>query len=228
MAFITLTNTGYIDYTLNCYKSLKNIGFDLPLHSYCIGKEGYNILVKNNHPCTLIDDEKNSDFHLFRHDVNWSNIAHTKIVIIYENLKKYDYVCITDGDIVFENKNFYKYLLDNIKDNDMLIQSEALDGDCNNLVCGGFIFLKSNEKTLKLFNPKNTQEYSYTVGWDEQIYVNKIKNQLKYKILPLELFPNGRYYYKYAEKIKPFMIHFNWLIGHEKKDKMIKYNKWLI
>jgi hypothetical protein len=49
---------------------------------------------------------------------------------------------------------------------------------------------------------------------------------MKYTRLPLSLFPTGKYYYKYSNNINPYMIHFNWIKGHEKKEKMIKYNKW--
>ena len=39
IAFITLTNTGYIDYTLNCLQSLKNINMKKQLKVYCIGEK---------------------------------------------------------------------------------------------------------------------------------------------------------------------------------------------
>ena len=44
VAFVTLTNSGYIDYTLNCLESLNRIHSKLPLISYCLGVNGYNIL----------------------------------------------------------------------------------------------------------------------------------------------------------------------------------------
>jgi hypothetical protein len=41
ISFITLTNTGYIDYTLNCLESLKRINSKIDLKCYCIGVDGY-------------------------------------------------------------------------------------------------------------------------------------------------------------------------------------------
>jgi hypothetical protein len=227
IAFITLTNTGYINYTLNCLKSLENINFVLPLKCYCIGKDGYNILKNKNYNCSLIDEEENSNYQIFRQG-NWSNITFNKFKIIYENLLKYKYVCITDGDIVFENANFMDYLTQEILDKDMLIQNDWVDDNDDRVLCSGFMFIKSNEKTLDFFNPINMEIYKNTPLWDDQIYVNNNKNKLNYTRLPLNLFPNGNYYYHYPSLLQPYLIHFNWVIGHEKRQKMVFHKKWFL
>ena len=83
LRFITLSNSGYIKFTLNCLESLKRIGFPSQLlHSYVIGKEGYNILKNNGYKCSLIDDEANSNFQTFRNG-NWGDITFNKFKIIY-------------------------------------------------------------------------------------------------------------------------------------------------
>ena len=224
IAFISLTNTGYIDYTLNCLQSLKNINMKKQLKVYCVGEEGYSILKEKEIMCELIIDEDAIKFQEFRKN-NWSNIIYYKFEIIYLNLLKHKYVCITDGDIVYENNNIFDYLLSNIEDNDMLIQSEGI---YNNDVCSGFMFIQSNENTISLFNPENIKKYKNTKGWDDQIYINSIKYKLKFKKLPLKLFPTGKYFYDYNSNIQPYIIHFNWVVGHEKKNRMIQYNKWYI
>ena len=235
VAFITLTNTGYVNYTLNCVESLKRIGMcnyysgvsngesTEILHIYVIGKDGYNLLAKNGHRCSLIDEENNSNFQSFR-EGNWGDITFNKFKIIYENLLNYEYVCFTDGDIVFENSDFLQYLKDNIGSNDMLVQSE---GDEYENFCSGFMYIKSNEITRELFNPDNVILHKRERDWDDQIYLNEIRKtvQLNYKKLPLELFPNGKYYYN-NEPSSPYMIHFNWVVGNQKYDKMKQYGKW--
>lgn len=225
IVFITLTNNGYIKYTENCLKSLERINSDINLICYCIGKNGHEYLTNKKYKSILIDEEENSNFQTFRSG-NWSNITFNKFVIIYENLLKYSYVCITDGDIVFENNDFMKYLMDNIKLNDMLIQTEYID-ERNFVLCSGFMFIKSNSNTLNFFNPINIEHKKDIVGWDDQIYINENKDKLKYKMLPIELFPNGKYYYK-NNYLNPYLIHFNWIIGHEKKNKMCQYGKWYL
>ena len=225
VAFITLTNSGYIDYTLNCLKSLDMIEFPKPLHCYCIGEEGYNKLKEKGYTCSLLSDEINDNFQEYRSG-NWSNIVSHKFDIIYENLKRYDYVCITDGDIVFENKEFMDFLLNNIGENDILSQSEMMDEGDKSHMCSGFILIQSTPTTLQLFNPVNVERFRDVVGWGDQLYLNDISSQVKYDVLPLSKFPNGRYYYANCQTIKPYMIHFNWVVGHEKRQKMIEHEKW--
>ena len=118
IAFITLTNTGYINYTLNCIQSLKNIKMEKQLKVYCIGNDGYSILQNNNVLCELIND-KNTNLKNFIsfNSTNWSDITYYKFEILYNNLLNNKYVCLTDGDIVFENNQMFDYLLNNIKDN---------------------------------------------------------------------------------------------------------------
>ena len=216
--FITLTNTGYIDYTLNCYESLKHINLNIHLKSYCIGDLGCSILHSNNYQCELIDDTSSENFQTIANG-NWNDIMFYKFDIIYKHLLNNKYVCITDGDIVYENNKIFDYLLDNIEDNELLIQSEGL---YNDVLCAGFMFIKSNENTLTLFNPENVKKTRYDKDgndkdWNDQIYVNSIKHKLKFKELPLQLFPTGNYYYRFYETIQPYLIHFNWVVGHEKK-----------
>lgn len=225
--FITLTNSGYIDYTLNCIESLKKLGVNDLLNCYCIGTEGHNRLLSYNVKSILINDEENSAFQSFKSE-KWSNVTSYKFKIISENLDKYKYVCITDGDITFQNKDLFKYLLENIKDNDMLIQNDRMSDSDDTNICSGFMFIQSNNKTREIFSPYNKNMRKNKVGWDDQVYMNQIKNKLLYKKLPLYLFPNGKFYYKHSKNINPYLIHFNWVVGHQKKMKMIEYKKWFL
>jgi hypothetical protein len=222
ISFITLTNNGYIDYTLNCIKSLNDINIKQKLKVYCIGNNGYSILQQNNISAELIIDDNVNTFQEFKSN-KWADITFYKFQIIYENLLNNEYVCFTDGDIVYENNNIFSFLLNNIKDNEMLIQDDGYQ------LCSGFMFIKSNQNTLSLFNPENVNIHknNHINDWNDQVYINHIKNLVKYKILPLYLFPTGEYYYNYNNVIdNPYLIHFNWVTGHEKKNKMIYYNKW--
>lgn len=119
----------------------------------------------------------------------------------------------------------------------MLIQSDGLDDADNSEFCSGFMFIKSNEKTISIFDPKRTEEFKDVLGWDDQVYINNVKDQLKCKKLPLDRFPNGRYYrtnfrgwWLYnIHKTHPYLIHFNWLVGGEvKKNHMRSHGKWFV
>ena len=52
--FITLTNNGYLDYTLNCLKSLELINFKVPLHSYAIDQQCHNFLKSKGYNSTCL------------------------------------------------------------------------------------------------------------------------------------------------------------------------------
>ena len=235
--FITLTNNGYIDYTLNCLKSLELIDFQQPLHCYAIDQEAHNVLQSKGYNSTCCNlTNVSSKFEIWN-SINIPLIYFQKFEIIYSELIKNKFVCFTDGDIVFLNKDFMNYCLDYIQDNDMVIQNDTLSNYDNSNLCSGFMFIKSSEKTIDIFNPKNVKKY-VRPGWGDQIYINRIKHELKYRTLPLDLFPNGQYFYNSQKKnmfnimsntkSNNMMIHFNWVIGHEKQNRMKKYNKWYV
>jgi len=223
ISFITLTNSGYINYTLNCLESIKNINLNIPLHCYCIGKKGHDRLLNKGYKCTLIDKEENSNFTTYKNG-NWSEITFNKFKIIHENLLKYKYVCYTDGDVVYENNEFFGYLIEKIGDYEMLIQNNC---EGVNAVSTGFMFIKSNENMISLFDPLYIQR-NYRISNDLDIndYLESIKYKISYKLLPLSLFPYGNFYFNNHFSISPYLIHFNWVVGHEKRNKMIHYKKW--
>ena len=225
---ITLTNTGYVDYTLNCLKSIKNIGESLNVECFCIGDACAEKLEAEGYSCTRIgSDDTESKFCTFRTG-KWSNIVFHKFEIIHASLLKYDYVLITDGDIVYERKGIMKYLLETIECSDILTQSDTMNDSDETQLCSGFMFIRKTPDTLRLFHPSNVEEYKNVVGWGDQTYINNIRSELKVKRLPLDLFPNGKYYFKHRERIDPYIIHFNWLVGHKKMNSMKEHGKWYL
>jgi len=231
IAFITLTNNGYIDYTLNCLKSLEKINSPVLPVCYCVGEEAYKTLNDKGYECVLLADfpaGNITDFHEFKSKF-WNVIMLKKLEIIHTNLLKYKYVLYTDGDIIFENPGFYKYIIDNIGSDDLLIQNDMDTDISNKQLCAGFCCISSNPTTLRLFNPASITNIAINnKNWDDQAYINSIKSKLKFSKLPLDLFPNGLYYYKNSGKLTPMMVHFNWVIGHVKKAKMQEHGKWYL
>lgn len=228
LAFITLTNTGYIDYTRNCVRSLKKCGVSQPLKIFCVGKSGYDMLRNEGYTdLEWIDNEKISEFQSFL-EQHWGDITFQKFVVIHKCLKEYNYVCFTDGDIVYENKDVLEYCVREIGDYDMLIQNDSKtmsDNDTREL-CTGFMFIRCTETTLRLFDPELIAARRHNMDWNDQLCINEIKHLFRYKVLPLELFPNGKYYYHHENK-NPMLIHFNFCRGHEKRKKMETYGKWI-
>jgi len=226
IALITLTNKGYLNYTFNCIKSLELLGLEGRIKCYAIGQEAFEALNLKGIETELIRDENNTEFQFYKRG-NWAVITYYKLEIIHNNLQQHEFVCYTDGDIVFEDAKFLQYCIDNLGNSDILIQNDTMSDSSDRILCAGFIFIKSNPNTLKYFDPKYVKINS-TVDekWDDQIYINSVKNDLNFKLLPLNLFPNGKYYRKNHTILKPLLIHFNWAIGHEKSYHLIRYKKY--
>ena len=77
---------------------------------------------------------------------------------------------------------------------------------------------------LEIFNPKNIPKLDVEC---DQYYINKRRHEINYIKLPMDLFPNGSYFRLHKPK-ENFLIHFNFIIGTRKKEKMIKYGYWHI
>ena len=150
----------------------------------------------------------------------WNKMMISKIKVIYHELLKYDYVLYTDGDIIFKNPNIINYLLSTINGYDILFQKNK-----NDILCCGFMFIKSNERTKDIFNYKLINMNTFICDED---YMNKNKDKIKYNCLRRGQFPIERYYRKYLDAINPYMIHFN-IEGGTTKEKNIKeLNYWYL
>jgi hypothetical protein len=241
ISFITLTNTGYLNFTLNCLKSIEKQNIEIPLKCYSSDIGGYNILKASNIPCEHIDNNHyRGEKHVGFGSKEFGELMKVKMKIIYDNLQKYDYVCYTDGDIVFLRDNLFQYLMDNIKDNNILIQNNKLQENSGDL-CAGFMFIKSNDFTRDLFNLENNNyqkiiEEARIVKsnqWEDQVYINRVYVEVtndifKLKFLPNETFPCGIILLKARNTIQmPYLIHFNY-ITTKKKDVMEKYGYWFL
>ena len=224
--FITLTNYGYLDYTRNLIKSLEKIGVE-GMKVYCLDNKSFNELDYDRKlKIENTEEEEIEDFYTFRSGNEWSLIMYNKFRIIYRELLKNDFVLFCDGDIIFRDKRFRVDLLNRIEDDDLLIQSDKQNDKDDSELCAGFQFIKSNDKTKEFYKPSNEKMNEILHLKCDQPFINKYKNKLKYKRLPLKKYPNGLYYQ--TNKNESYMIHYNYLIGHTKKDMMIKDNHWFI
>ena len=235
ISFITLTNNGYKNYTLNCLKSLKKFNLNDKLKVYCMDSLAYNEISKMHSNTVKCKNLEHCNKMLSYMDEGWNYLTLKKLDVIYDELLKNEFVCFTDGDIVYEDKNFLNYCLKHIKDCEFLIQRDDLGNEKTlNIgngtvmvptVCTGFMFIRKTPNTLRLFKKENIDQ---NVKCD-QTYINNVLSQFKYKKLPLSLYPNGLYYKIFRNKIKPYMIHFNFTeTAKDKKELMKKYRKWLI
>jgi len=230
--FFTITNNGYKDYTHNMLLSLRNFQLDKKVLIVCIDTESSTYFQKEGY-YTYVLNLGMSEFTEFRQK-NFDRICYAKLLLIYKFLCMGYHVLYTDGDIVYAN-NPIAYLESQGKvEGDMWIQNDSVIDDSYQNVCAGFMYVRSNEVTRRYFNieiPEFTSRYLECIPMNnDQTYLNcYIIPYLHTHLFPLKQFPNGNYYYHFHQDIPQeslIMVHFNWVVGHAKKEKMKEYGMW--
>lgn len=212
--FITLTTADYLPNTINCLDfltaSVQNSNI-IP-HVYCIGEHCYNTLCSKHIPCSRFCDEESAD-----------HIAFYKLAIIHENLLKYKYVCYMEYDVVYKNRLFMDYLMNDISEYDMLRAYDETD-EQNYTGC---MFIQSNDNTKSVFDPNSVNNKRCRADQYNDVLLSAIQT-LNCKKLPPVLFSSSKLYcsgYKY--KHYPYLIHFNWPSSFtEKRTLMYLCNEW--
>lgn len=228
---ITVTNSGYKRITENCIISLMKIKFPLEkIIIYAMDIECQEYLKKKFPTITVkLNDYINKEEQQYLQK-DWNTVTMQKINIISKELDNYEYLILFDGDIVFNKLNFADFLLDKMnKDKTLeLFTQEEFKGNASSEICSGFYILRSTDNTKKYFNSKyflkNNNYYC-----NDQYYVNSIKHNLKWEYLPLNLFPNGSYFYDHHKnRDEAYIIHFNFIKFQQKESRMRTYNKWFL
>lgn len=226
---LTVTNSGYKRLTENCILSLININFPLEkIIIYAMDTECQQYF-KDKYPSITV---KLNDFIKKEHErylqKDWNNITMQKINIISKEFDNYEYLILFDGDIVFNKLDFVDYMLKTMNEDkslDLLAQQE-FKGNNINEICSGFYILRSSQNTQKYFNTELfTQNTQHTCN--DQTYINRLRPNLNWKYLPIELFPNGKYFYEYHPD-EAHIIHFNFVMFNDKEGRMKKYKKWFL
>ena len=226
ISFITFTNYGYIEYIKNLIESLKKCNFLLQLKVYCIDEKSYSELENYSNKIILekmIDETSNETITNYL-EPGWNNIVLNKLKCISKELLTKEYVLYIDGDIVVNNNYVIKYLIENIKDRDILFQKKCRNFS-DGLICSGFMFIRANERTKDLFNTQNININEFIA--DEK-YINQNKEKVNYGLLRRELFPLESYYRNYIHNIDAFIIHFNIKTGYKKSKNIRDLGYWYL
>jgi len=227
---ITFTNSGYLEFTMNLLRSAEVNSVKINIIVYCTDVKSYDYIRKNKYSAILLNpngeiSEKLSPWKAG--DGEFGKIMISKFEAIHDSLQKNKFVLYIDGDVVIK-KDFNEYFQKNIDNNDFLFQLDYNPKRIEqNDLCAGFMFIKSSNKSVELFNPepKKVSEIIELPSHD-QTYLNLNKKEFKYKFLPLSEFPNGAYFTNF--KTKPSIVHFNYIIGKNKKKIMQKMGEWYL
>jgi hypothetical protein len=230
----TVTNYGYRLYTLNMLKSLASFDLDRSVLILCLDEKSANWFMKKGYHVVTANDTH--ERFCAWNTKGYDRICYLKLEWIFRILSLNMNILLIDGDIVFRknpNSDLQKWEMDDQFDG--RIQNDSQDDRNTDNLCTGYIFIRSNPKTIQLYDcvsDAGKQKYE-TCAFDnnDQTYFNKfVKPFSRFQPLLLEQYPNGKMYYENTDRIDKtaIMVHFNWVHGHIKMVNMKRYKMWIL
>ena len=233
-------NDGYTLYTKNllnsiirtCPAILKNI------HIICIDNKCFNTFNNFNKKRAggkmrvilyKSGDSSDSKFHSF-YKSGWDRITAIKMHLVSAYLDAKCTIVYLDGDIVILKDILPDILNFTSQSNiDLFIQDDnRYDKQKDKTLCTGMFIVVSNNRTRPFFR----RVAQIPSGSDDQTHFNNLlpNSGLIYKILSRSEYPNGSFWYANSTFIKDIakLVHFNWIKGHEKLNKIKEYGMWSI
>ena len=192
---ITLTNKGYVEFTDNLISSIKKNNINIDLDICTMDSYSTDYFNKKNQNTNLITKSNKKKF-LRQDSKNFGEYMIIKLNMIHSYLTKFEYILYLDGDIVIKDE-IINYLGEAMGSLDLLIQDDKNPKKPNlEYLCAGFMLIKSNRKTLDFFDTSKINNEELMEGLHDQGFINNNKDFLDYQRLPLDLFPNGPYFYE--------------------------------
>jgi hypothetical protein len=234
----TVTNYGYLLYTLNMLKSLKPYGLDKKILIVCIDKKSASILIKLGYSVYCVDLAEQKELGKFCpwNTKGYDKICYLKLELIYRILSLDKNVLLIDGDIVFR-KDLMEDMREWWKDTiyDVWIQNDAQENRNTKNMCTGYMFIKTNDRLIELYDcvseigKKKYLKCAFDNN-DQSYFNNFVKPACMFNALPLEKYPNGKMFYENTQKLTntSILVHFNWVQGHLKMAKMKEHKLWLL
>jgi hypothetical protein len=238
VALATLTNTGYLSYTLNLLHTLRAVGEPLAPTVYCADSALHaQLLAARAVPAAQLEplhEEALGAFCSWK-ERGWARLMWCKCEAIRRSLASHAFVVFADGDIAFERRGAVAHCVDQLlaSESDVLMQNDGLaDAVGYDGLCAGFMAIRSTPATRAVFelDPARLDPL-----WDDQKYLNALftSGRLRVGVLPLALFPNGQYFLRHTSALNrampgPFLVHFNWIIGKEKRKVMKAHGRWFV
>ncbi len=248
LIWITLINQGYTNFTKNFLKSMEKANISFKLIIFCIDKESFETFsgYKN---CICLDANLFLKSNLVSNLTKWEEWEYKKIVfakldaILYtlEKTKELGVMNVgyIDTDIVLLSDPSSIVLKEFDNNPNILILSQCDEvGLCSNRfncrnICSGVIVFRNTELLNKLMFDYTEEDVKRFYS-DQHYLCAKLKN-LDITILTIDkmIFLNGTYPGVRDGKATIFppqasLVHFNYLIGLDKCEKMKMQNMWYL
>lgn len=230
---ITLTNYGYLLYTLNMLKSLKKFNLDKKIFVICVDEKSHKIMKGLGYNSYCLNDKLQSFYEWNKE--GYDKVTYYKVLMIYKLLSININLVLIDGDIVFIKNPINDIKKWNILPYDVCIQNDSDTNSNKTNLCTGYMFIRSTPLMISLYECESDEGYKkYLKGAlihnDQSFFNDYVKPHCNVFTLNLDYYPNGAYYYKYYKEIDNdvILVHFNWILGHQKMVKMKEHNMWLL
>lgn len=249
LQWITFINHGYIDYAKNFFKCMEKANIQMKLIVFCADKqsvEELEALHNENCICILADFlEKSLPADLKR----WGNkeykqIVFTKLdIILYALQNTYDLgvkaIGYIDTDIaLFMNPRIpFLYYMDKQPDISIFSQCDEAKPGCTNIeccpnICSGVIVFRNKKELYQVFEYKEAVLNNY-LGDQDFLRAALLKASIPFVTLDKNILPNGCFFPELKQKKIKFpkwccLIHFNYMIGHDKKKAMQLQELWYV
>lgn len=248
LVWITLINQGYVNFTKNFLISMKKANIMFNLIIFCIDEESINAFSDYDN-CICLDANLFVKSNLVSTLTKWEEGEYKKIVfakldaILYtlEKTKEFGIqnVGYIDTDIILLSDPSL-IILDELNNNpNVLILSQCDEVgmcsnrfNCKNICSGVIVFRNSDLLNKSIFN---YSEQDINIFYSDQHYLCAKLKTLNITILTIDkmIFINGTYPGIINGKLTFFppqasLIHFNYLIGLDKCEKMKCQNMWYL
>jgi len=246
---VTFMNAGYFDYVRNFCENLRRIPeIKWTLCVVCIDPEGYQLCCDHQIEAMPYFEKSVPTQFSSHNDANWNRINFTKLDVLSWVLRHRDVVrslTYMDTDI-HVYADFVPYLK-SLPRHDMWIQSDhnSLDPTQTSSLsmCAGFFHVQNNDIIRYLFQYDEKTIDRYKVNADQEFLNVRLKQDpalrsIKVRQLDRLSFPNG-VFVPYVPKVVAnpvllpgapplFLIHYNYLVGDDKRKRMRENNHWFI
>ena len=245
MIWITLINYGYLNYTKNFLKSLKKANIDLKLQIYCFNYQQCIKELSEYDNCVLFNANNFIKEEMPMELCVWSKITYKKIVFSKLDTIKYalqnnpgidigyidmDIVILSDPTtVVLEYMNKYPNI-------DVFGQCDEPGTVCSNLnncrnLCSGVIIFRNKPEMYDIFNYVNN-DLTRFMGDQDFLTRKRVIKKISSMTIDRRIFLNGTFpgikddTQEFKMPKTASLIHFNWLIGNQKEERMKKLKMW--
>jgi hypothetical protein len=245
---VALTNAGYVDYTINLYRSMEQLGLHAALLVFALQQDAVDSLSAAGISSVLFDDGSPAGFVSIQ-EKGFSVVTTAKLKVVHL-LLSYGYtVLFTDGDVVWlkDPLPYLQAAISNAPAVDAVFMCDSVEreDEKNKDVNTGFFYMTPSPRTVHLLEPERvstilslTNEEGRVLNDQSYVRSNILQDGVPFRTLSLPLFPNGAFWM--ANKGQggsgtaatertlddAFVVHFTHMKGNQKREQMIMDGLW--